>query len=60
MACKHDDCFTCPYPDCIASEKQLLGKKDNSEYLNKWYMDHREEILAKRKAAYASKKKAKI
>lgn len=21
--CEHDDCFTCPYPDCIASERRV-------------------------------------
>ena len=21
--CQHDDCFSCPYPDCIASEKRV-------------------------------------
>lgn len=21
--CEHDDCFSCPYPDCIASEKRV-------------------------------------
>lgn len=28
--CQHDDCFSCPYPDCIASEKRVadLAKLD--------------------------------
>lgn len=21
--CQHDDCFTCPYPDCIASCRRI-------------------------------------
>lgn len=21
--CEHDDCFTCPYPDCIASAQRM-------------------------------------
>lgn len=21
--CQHDDCFSCPYPDCIASERRV-------------------------------------
>lgn len=35
--CEHDDCFTCPYPDCIASARrirELLSKdkeKDNEQ-----------------------------
>ncbi len=28
--CEHEDCFSCPYPDCIASEKRVaeLAKKE--------------------------------
>lgn len=22
--CHHDDCFTCPYPDCIKSEYRIM------------------------------------
>lgn len=25
--CNHDDCFTCPYPDCVWEEKQLKKRK---------------------------------
>lgn len=24
--CQHDDCFTCPYPDCIASERRVAER----------------------------------
>lgn len=30
--CKHDDCFTCPYPDCIAGVSHLKGKMTPKEY----------------------------
>lgn len=32
--CEHDDCFTCPYPDCIASERrirELLSKDKEAD-----------------------------
>lgn len=34
MKCYHDDCFTCPYPDCIADDvremhhKKVEGQQD--------------------------------
>lgn len=30
--CKHDDCFTCPYPDCIAGSAHLKGEELPREY----------------------------
>lgn len=30
--CKHDDCFTCPYPDCIAGVTHLKGEELPREY----------------------------
>ena len=27
MACEHDDCLTCPYPDCISSKGPKSAKK---------------------------------
>lgn len=24
--CTHDDCFTCPYPDCIESQQNIIRK----------------------------------
>lgn len=35
MKCTHNDCFTCPYSDCIANDpREMRGKKtDRYEYL---------------------------
>lgn len=30
--CQHKDCFTCPYPDCIAGSKHLRGDITPKEY----------------------------
>lgn len=35
MKCEHDNCFTCPYPDCIKEEKP---KPDRSAYMHEYYM----------------------
>ena len=33
MKCNHNDCFTCPYPDCMASKKGERGMNSiNSEF----------------------------
>ena len=26
MKCEHNDCFTCPYPDCIVTNKQIAAQ----------------------------------
>lgn len=39
--CKYwSNCFTCPFSDC---------KYDEDDYYAKWYAEHREEVLQKRK-----------
>lgn len=30
--CKHDDCFICPYPDCIAGSAHLKDEELPREY----------------------------
>lgn len=46
MKCKHDDCFTCPYPDCIndytpplqvltAEQKSRINKRHRDVYLQR-------------------------
>lgn len=55
MACLHNDCFTCPYPECISDkdpgEKKKPGrKKMNPEekrkrknaYAREYYQNHKE------------------
>lgn len=56
MVCEHNDCFTCPYPECIGKkdpgEKKKPGrKKMNPEevkkhrlaYQRKYYQEHKEK-----------------
>jgi hypothetical protein len=56
MKCTHNDCFTCPYPDCIAGAKTVpnksVVKKDKakiykSEYDRQRYQKNKDKILAK-------------
>lgn len=56
MACEHDDCYTCPYPDCISKkepEKKKPGRKridpalkrqHKLEYQRRYNKEHKEKI----------------
>lgn len=61
MACEHDDCMTCPYPDCISKTgpknrvKKKPGRKkmDPEEvrkhrlaYQRRYYQEHKEKYKA--------------
>lgn len=69
MSCLHDDCFTCPYPDCVSAKGPYKSKaipvdlerqrKSKSEYDKKYYQAHREKKLADSKRRYEERKKAK-
>ena len=45
MQCEHDDCFTCPYPDCVldvrdacySPEKIAERIRKRKEYQRQWY-----------------------
>lgn len=65
MVCEHDNCFTCPYPDCIsdtepmASGKGKPGRKKMNpeevrqhrlEYQRRYNQEHKEKIYAQKKA----------
>ena len=64
MSCTHKDCFTCPYEDCIDdSEPRKLRKKalkqdatektkKRREYMQNWYIAHRDEKIEKAMARY--------
>lgn len=65
MKCKHNDCFTCPYPDCIIGERNIkvvdeerrkIQRVKNAERCREYYREHREEILAKKKENRRRKK----
>ena len=46
MKCEHNDCFTCPYPDCILSSRDACYSPEKiqeriqkrKEYQHEWYM----------------------
>ena len=60
MICEHDDCYTCPYADCIASQESEVNKqkkkrgrkpmdpelkrKKRSAYGKKYYAEHKEHL----------------
>lgn len=49
--CNHGDCFTCPYPDCIAEgitkERKLLTSEERKirrkQAQARWAMEHKKE-----------------
>lgn len=51
MKCTWDDCFTCPYNECIKALKQ-----ENPETHKKYYRSHRSARLAYQKAYNESHK----
>lgn len=51
--CEHDDCFTCPYPDCISDkepQKRKAGrkKKDPEERKRRQRIAHKKYCEANR------------
>lgn len=67
MKCGHDDCFTCPYPDCVSTALPKAVKKtpvdvkhrQRLEYYKTYYQVHKEQILADRKKKYIERKSQK-
>lgn len=60
--CDHDDCFTCPYADCIANRgpqtaRKKRAKMSRSEINRRYYLKKREEISARNKMTYRERKK---
>ena len=56
MKCTHDDCFTCPYPDCIIGLHEALydpkkaeeRKQYRKEYYRQYYQRKKAERMAKK------------
>lgn len=47
MKCKQEDCFKCPYEDCILDEGERPTKQRNyAEYQREYYQQHMEERKA--------------
>ena len=55
MKCTHDDCSTCPYPDCIKDDHMEKDRERHRIH----YKNNRLKIL-KRMKKYQMKNKAKI
>lgn len=69
MKCRHNDCFTCPYPDCISDkvkkgDKKSRGKlspeelKIHKQEANKKYYNKNRAQISEWKREYYKKKKA--
>lgn len=67
MKCRHDDCFTCPYPDCVIGardavvdpEKLKERREKRREYDRRYYQEHKKELSAMRHKAYLRRKAGK-
>lgn len=44
--CTHDDCFTCPYDDCI-SDKEPVKRKAGRKRLDPWEKKRRQRVAQK-------------
>ncbi len=62
MNCGHNDCFTCPYDDCIDDEKKPKERKkcDRKAYYNKWYSENREVVAERRRIRYYKRKEQRM
>lgn len=56
MKCTHDDCSTCPYPDCIKIQEHAERDRERQKT---YYKNNRLKVL-KRIKKYQMKNKAKI
>ena len=68
MNCKHYDCFTCPYDDCIedsvvqrlrkktTEQQKSKQKKSRKAYFHDYYLAHREQMIENTKRNQAKKK----
>ena len=64
MGCGHDDCFTCPYEDCIDGETKEKPKErkkyDRKPYYKQWYAENRVALAERRRANYFKKKEQRM
>ena len=61
MTCKHNDCLTCPYPDCVYEKAKEKGKApkrthERSEYWAKYYEENKERIKKRMRQRYHDNK----
>ena len=61
MKCTHNDCLTCPYPDCLYEKAKEKGKapkrtNDRSEYWANYYEENKEKIKKRMRQRYHDNK----
>jgi hypothetical protein len=57
MKCKQEDCFKCPYEDCILDEGEKPTKqRDYAEYQREYYKQHMEERKAYQRKYYEARR----
>lgn len=67
--CDHDNCFTCPYPDCIASRKpgnakvkrhrkltEEEARRHRAEINRRYYLKNRDKISELHRKNYKDRK----
>lgn len=53
MKCKHNDCFTCPYPDCIAGSSMAYADPVKLEESRQKRVDsHKEYMKTKKQSSF--------
>ena len=60
MKCNHNDCFTCPYDDCIITERQLERESSLKEYRHEYYLKNRDKLLSRSKELQRQKRESKM
>lgn len=72
QTCSHNDCFTCPYPDCICDkvkkgDKRIRGKltpdekrRHKQETNKKYYNKNRAQISEWKREYYKKKKEGRL
>lgn len=55
---KPEECFSCPYPDCIENKMKSYDPDKNKEYCRTYYQRHKEQII-KRVREYQEKNREK-
>ena len=66
MTCEHNDCFTCPYPDCIVGDRQIIKKLSTEKKTkpknkrNAYYERNKEKRKQYQREYYHSHKKGKL
>ena len=75
MGCNHKDCDTCPYPDCILTEREAIKRNQQEgmscgwdsekpskekEYRKRYYDKNQEVLTAKQRERYRKEKALRV